>query len=61
MNNLLKGNYDLEVKVEKQKDDKQNGDEYRERAIHSIGGSMVYVEKTELFWDGGEDSPKDKK
>ena len=26
--------------------------EYRKKALESIGGSMVFVEREKLFWDG---------
>ena len=29
-------------------------EELKERALASLGGSMVYVERDELFWDGTE-------
>ena len=28
--------------------------EYRKKALESIGGSMVFVEREKLFWDGAD-------
>lgn len=51
MSELLKGNFDVKHKVEIT----ETGDdaaEFRKKAIESIGGSMVFVERDKLFWDG---------
>jgi hypothetical protein len=57
MSELLKGNFTVKNKV-KIKEDTQEADsnsEYRKKALNSIGGSMVFVERNKLFWDGDED------
>lgn len=56
MTNLLKGNFTTQKKVEVSE---QSGNEtlqqqLKKAALNSIGGSMVYVERTDLTWDGEE-------
>ena len=55
MANLLKGNYEVKTKVidKKEKNDDDGG--YKEKALNSIGGSMVFVERKKLYWDGNDD------
>jgi hypothetical protein len=50
---ILKGNFKVKnpVKVDDQK--KQSiQEEYKKKALASIGGSMVYMERSNLTWDG---------
>ena len=49
---LLKSTFRVKqlVKREEEKPDKQA--EYQKKAIESIGGSMVFVERKKLYWDG---------
>ena len=53
---ILKGNYKLNKKIKEKKTniDKQDKlkSDLKERALASLGGSMVYVERDKLFWDG---------
>lgn len=51
MDELLKGNFKTKKKV-LNKDKNKNEDEYKRRALNSVGGSMVFVERDLLFWDG---------
>ena len=55
---ILKGNYKMKKQIKKKKisTDKQDKlkEELKERALASLGGSMVYVERDKLFWDGSE-------
>lgn len=58
MNELLKGNFQVKNPVSiDQKAESQVSIEQalRERALSSIGGSMVYVERTPLAWDGEDE------
>ena len=52
---MLKGNFKpkQEVKAEESQPDPKA--EYRKKAIESIGGSMVFVERQTLFWDGDDE------
>ena len=48
---ILKGNYQIkQPEVEEEKKDAV--EEYRKKARESIGGSMVFVERDILYWDG---------
>ncbi len=54
MNKLLKGNFDVKRKVEltENKDEVTTlANEFRRKALESIGGSMVFVEREKLFWE----------
>ena len=55
---ILKGNYKLnkQIKEKKTNIDKQDKlkSDLKERALASLGGSMVYVERDKLFWDGSK-------
>ena len=58
MEDILKGNYEVKepVKVNKIDVNEQDPVNVREalkkRALASLGGSMVYVERDMLMWDG---------
>lgn len=56
MTDFLKGNFKVQNKVEvdiKKKEEEQTVAEKLKKAVmSSIGGSMVYVERSELTWDG---------
>jgi hypothetical protein len=54
MTELLKGNFQVKrsVEVNEQKDEvAEFKKEYRKKALESIGGSMVFVEREKLSWD----------
>lgn len=56
MSDFLKGNYDLDDKVVDEAEDKEStDDEYKKKALNSIGGSMVFVEREQYVWDGDEE------
>lgn len=60
MSDFLKGNFDVKhkVNVEEIKDDAESfRNEFRRKALESIGGSMVFVERQKLVWEG--DDPND--
>ena len=60
MSELLKGNFTVKnkVKVNEENKDTDPKNEFRKKALNSIGGSMVFVERDKLFWD--DDSQDDK-
>ena len=60
MDNLLKGNYKTDKKV-LNKEKKEKKDDFKNRALASIGGRMVFVEKDILSWDGENSNDKVKK
>jgi len=57
MDNLLKGNFKTKKEVQNQ-DNTQKKDDYKQRALNSIGGSMVFVERDLLFWNDKEKTDK---
>ena len=58
MDNILKGNFKVKNPIhlsESQPISKENlTQELKKRALASLGGSMVYVEREQLNWDGNE-------
>ena len=50
MDKLLKGNFETKKKV-LNNDNNQKKDDFKQKALNSIGGSMVFVERDLLFWD----------
>lgn len=55
MIDVLKGNFQVKNSVRVEEDGEKPASleqELRNRALSSIGGSMVYVERTPLAWDG---------
>jgi len=55
MTDLLKGNFSTQKKVvlensETPEDNLES--KLKKAALNSIGGSMVYVERTDMTWDG---------
>ena len=56
MGNILRGNYEMKKSVKDNKKKKESmKDKYRRKALNSISGSMVFVERNKLFWDGSEE------
>ena len=53
MNDFLKGNYKVDVVINDDKTEEK--DDFRENALNSIGGSMVFVERKKMVWNGDED------
>ena len=55
---ILKGNYKAKKRIKEKKNNVDEQEilkkELKERALASLGGSMVYVERDKLFWDGSE-------
>lgn len=49
---MLKANFDPKAQVKADEPQPDAKAEYRKKAIESIGGSMVFVERQTLFWDG---------
>lgn len=59
MSDFLKGNYDLDEEiVDKSDESESTQDEFKKKALNSIGGSMVFVEREQYVWDGDEDEDK---
>ena len=52
MSELLKGNFEVKHKpVVNDSEPTDFKDEFKKKALESIGGSMVFVERELLFWD----------
>ncbi len=55
MDEVLKGNFQTKRPVSPEENKKDSlKEEFRKRALASLGGSMVYVEREILNWDGHE-------
>ena len=57
MEELLKGNFKVKNALRPEKETETSSatrikEELRKRALASLGGSMVYVERNRLNWDG---------
>ena len=65
MSEFLNGNFQVKRPVKEtvtQKDDQQASfkEQYRRKAINSVGGSMVFVEMDQLIWDGDAPAAENK-
>ena len=52
---ILKGNFKTKKKPklsEKKKDKSSFNEEFKRKAIENIGGSMVFVDRKTVVWDG---------
>lgn len=62
MSDVLRGNFKVRNPVGSSEtagtDDDRFKAEFRKKALESISGSMVFVEREKLFWD--DEAPKDK-
>jgi len=60
MSEFLKGNFEVKNKVTEmskgKKKEKTLEEKFEKAALNSIGGSMVYVKRSKLTWDGDDDS-----
>jgi len=61
MSELLKGNFEVkrQIDVNEKNETADLATEFRKKALESIGGSMVFVEREKLFWED-PDSTEDK-
>lgn len=61
MEDILKGNFKVKKPVKHDKNEKNPikkeslTKELRKKALASLGGSMVYMERTKLLWDGDDE------
>jgi hypothetical protein len=57
MSDFLKGNFKpaRDVKASETGDEENLSSRLKKEALNSIGGSMVYVERTGLEWDGEDE------
>ncbi len=56
MSELLKGNFEVKHKLTVADTDAAAdfNNEFKKKALESIGGSMVFVEREMLFWDSSD-------
>lgn len=59
MNDFLKGNFKVKNPVVEKApvtdtEQKAFKKEFRRKALQSVGGSMVFVEMDQLYWDGDQ-------
>lgn len=54
MNEYLKGNYELDAKIEEQADAADSTDEFEKKALSRLGGSICFVSKKKLIWNGDQ-------
>jgi len=61
MSGLLRGNFAVKRKIDvnEKNETADLATEFRKKALESIGGSMVFVEREKLFWED-PDSAEDK-
>lgn len=52
MSELLKSNFKMKANVSGQPIVSSPQSEFEKKARESIGGSMVFVERSKLIWDG---------
>ena len=63
MTEFLKGNYQIDVKIEEHGDAADSTDEFERKALSRLGGSICFVSKKKLIWNGDQADgagPKDR-
>ena len=65
MTKYLKGNYRVKKEVKEQENQETSKadtlkEKFKKRAIETVGGSMVFIEKDLMFWDGESEDESDK-
>jgi len=59
MSKLLKGNFDLKNNIDAPEVDENASDKLEREAISSLGGSIAFVSKKKVLWDGEADGNSD--
>jgi hypothetical protein len=52
MPEFLKGNYEVDAKIEDKGDTADSTDEFEKKALSRLGGSICFVSKKSLLWQG---------
>jgi len=52
MPEFLKGNYKIDAKIEDKGDAADSTDEFEKKALSRLGGSICFVSKKTLIWQG---------
>ncbi len=55
MSEFLKGTYDVDKEIVEEASEESAKDEFKKKALNSIGGSMVFVERDKYVWNGDEE------
>jgi hypothetical protein len=58
MPEFLKGNYKLDAKIEDKANVADSTDEFEKKALSRLGGSICFVSKKSLIWNGDKDKAK---
>ena len=58
MPEFLKGNYKVDVTIEDKTDALDSTDEFEKKALSRLGGSICFVSKKSLIWNGDKDKAK---
>ena len=59
MPEFLKGNYKVDVTIEDKADALDSTDEFEKKALSRLGGSICFVSKKGLMWQGDGTGTKD--
>jgi hypothetical protein len=60
MPEFLKGNYKVDVTIEDKADAADSTDEFEKKALSRLGGSICFVSKKSLIWQGDGDKDQAK-
>jgi hypothetical protein len=55
MPEFLKGNYKVDTTIEDKADAADSTDEFEKKALARLGGSICFVSKKGLIWNGDKD------
>jgi len=56
MPEFLKGNYKVDAIIEDKADAADSTDEFEKKALSRLGGSICFVSKKGLIWNGDKDN-----
>ena len=59
MPEFLKGNYKIDVTIEDKADAADSTDEFEKKALSRLGGSICFVSKKGLMWQGDDKARTD--
>jgi len=59
MSKLLKGNFDTRNNIDAPEAGKSAVDEFEREAVNNLGGSIAFVSKKKVLWDGEADELSD--
>ena len=59
MPEFLKGNYEVDATIEDSADAADAADEFERKALSRLGGSICFVSKKSLIWNGDDKATAD--